>query len=172
MVCTVCLEPIQSNGILTACGHSFHKDCCIQVILNNTDCPNCRTPFPDGWLYNNDILPILSTKQYLTTLSERLDYWEQVEEALEKPPAVGPMLPSHQRWYDMDILEIEDSRPAPWTHKWIMDRICEMRIRFNISMDITLDERDVLNCETNGINGIFPEWSLTSKGFRLITYWK
>ena len=34
MVCTVCLETIMSNGIVTVCGHSFHKDCCIQVILN------------------------------------------------------------------------------------------------------------------------------------------
>ena len=158
ITCTICLDNINENGVVTVCGHHFHRDCCIQVIMNKADCPNCRMPFPDNWLQVSQTLPIPSVSQYLYNINERRRYWEQVENALEEPPIIGPMLPSHQRWYDMDILEIEESRPKLWTTKWISDRLVEMRIRFNIDLRITLDETDILKCENNGIQGIYPEW--------------
>ena len=110
------------------------------------------------WLKKHLNLPIPDIFHYAKDISRRRTYWERVEDALEEPPAVGPMLPSHQRWYNMDIAEETDSRPEHWTKQWIEDRLCEIRIRFNISPDVPLNERDILRCENHGIKGIRPEW--------------
>ena len=157
--CSICLEQVNNfaqckQKLRTQCKHVFHKDCYIQAILNNPICPNCRDPIPSDWFWRNNILPIPNIRHYIDDLRKRLQYWERVEESLEKPPMIGPMLPSHQRWYNMDILEETESRPAIWSKLWIRDRICEMRIRFNIPAEVHLDEKDILRCENDGIRDI------------------
>ena len=82
-----------------------------------------------------------------------------MEESLEEPPLIGPMLPSHQRWYNQDILEETITRPSPWSPTWIQDRMMEMRVRFRIPAEIRLNVRDIVRCENRGIRGQFPEWT-------------
>ena len=162
--CSICLERIKpfvqcKQKLRTQCKHFFHRDCYIQAILSNPTCPNCRDPTPPDWFRRHNVLPIKDIHRYTAKITDRLQYWEDVEDRLEEPPPIGPMLPSHQRWYNMDIIEETDSRPAMWTRMWISDRLCEMRIRFNIPAEIRLTEKDILICENNGIRGIYPEWS-------------
>ena len=152
ILCAICLEEISDTDastptVMTPCFHRFHTQCCVQAILQNPTCPLCRTEFPDNWLFMQKVLPIRHLRRYLRTINHRARYWEKVEEELTEPPCIGPMLPSHQRWYNMDILGETTTRPPIWSPIWIQDRLVEMRIRFNISPDVDLDEGDIIRCE-------------------------
>ena len=160
MTCAICLaEMTRESAVSTPCGHRFHKECIIQAVLQNPACPYCRAIIPDDWFYTNNLLPIINIRSYLSTFARRTRYWTQVEDRLEEPPAVGPMLPSHQRWYNMDIAEETSTRPFPWSPTWIQDRLVEMRIRFNIPPEVRLTARDIVRCENRGIRGQFPAWT-------------
>ena len=164
LLCAICLEEtcdtsMSHPAVTTPCAHKFHTQCCIQAVLQNPTCPLCRTEIPDNWLFVQKILPIRQLRRYLHTTTLRARYWESVEDRLTEPPVIGPMLPSHQRWYNMDILGETSSRPSPWSPTWIRDRLVEMRVRFNITSEIILDERDIVRCENLGLRGIFPEWT-------------
>ena len=162
LLCAICLEETTSVNypvVSTPCSHRFHTQCCVQAVLQNPTCPLCRAEIPDNWLFIQKILPIRHLRRYLQTTTLRAQYWEKVEEQLTKPPSIGPMLPSHQRWYNMDILGETPTRPSPWSPTWVRDRLVEMRIRFNIAPEILLDERDIVRCENLGLRGIFPEWT-------------
>lgn len=98
------------------------------------------------------------TPSSLQDRSAGIIYWDLVEEEFDEPPLIGPMLPSQQRWYNMDILEEISYRPPNWSETWIKDRISEMRMRFNIGPEISLTAHDLHICELNGILGIRPEW--------------
>ena len=149
--CTVCLCELENEIVRTPCGHSYHKSCIEQAYLAIGSCPNCRQHIPHRWLHRNGIAIRMTSDQYWTHVRDEL---------LPQPPEIGPMLPSHQRWYDQ-IHGISDP-PSNWTRQWIDDRIVEMRIRFNIPPDMVLDANDVRICENNGIRGIQPEWTIPS----------
>ena len=150
--CTVCLNDLTSDCIRTPCGHFFHRSCLEQAYLSNNTCPNCRQMLPQRWLHENAIAIRMTSEAY----------WDYVHnELLPAPPEIGPMLPSHQRAYDYQ--QDASQRPPPrWSRQWIQDQIVEMRVRFNIPVDIVLTVADLTLCENNGILGIFPEWSLPS----------
>ena len=163
-LCAICLEETHEisashPAVTTPCSHRFHTQCCLQAVLQNPTCPLCRADIPDNWLFVQKILPIRHLRRYLQTVPLRARYWENVEEKLTEPPIIGPMLPSHQRWYNMDILGETATRPTSWSPTWVQDRLAEMRIRFNISPEIMIDERDIIRCENLGLRGIFPEWT-------------
>jgi len=41
--CSICLEPLKNNIIITKCNHVFHKKCIIRIINNHHNkCPLCR----------------------------------------------------------------------------------------------------------------------------------
>lgn len=40
--CSICLEPLYRNTILTPCKHKFHNDCLIKWKLIANSCPCCR----------------------------------------------------------------------------------------------------------------------------------
>ena len=164
LLCAICLEETDVSSsscsiVSTPCSHQFHIQCCLQAVLQNPTCPLCRTDIPDNWLFIQKILPIRHLRRYLQTTTHRARYWENVEKRLAEPPMIGPMLPSHQRWYNMDILGETATRPFPWSPVWIQDRLVEMRIRFNIPSEIVIDERDIVRCENLGLRGILPEWT-------------
>ena len=164
LLCAICLEETDNIStsypiVTTPCSHRFHTQCCLRAVLQNPTCPLCRTDIPDNWLFIQRILPIRHLRRYLQTSAHRARYWENVEGQLTEPPLIGPMLPSHQRWYDMDILGEVATRPSPWSPSWVHDRLVEMRVRFNISSEILIDERDIVRCENLGMRGIFPEWT-------------
>ena len=149
--CTVCLENLEGDVVRTPCGHSYHRMCIERAYIAIGTCPNCRQHLPNRWLHNNGIAIRMTSEQY----------WTQVrDEMLPPPPTIGPMLPSHQRWYD-ELHGLADPPPR-WTRRWIQDRIVEMRIRFNVPADVILDANDVRICENNGIMGIHPEWTIPS----------
>ena len=164
MVCAVCLEDLDQGNAeckiaKTPCGHQFHIQCCLQAVLQNPTCPMCRFEIPNNWLFLERILPIRNLRRYIQTRSHRARYWASVEEKFEEPPLIGPMLPSQQRWYNMDILEETPIRPLPWSPTWIDDRLAEMRIRFQIGAEVVLSESDIIRCENLALRGIFPEWT-------------
>ena len=164
--CAICLDSLERNIVNTKCGHAFHAHCLTKAVLQAPKCPYCRTKFRIEWLLENDLINMKEigilldkTPRPIQNTSARETYWNQVEEELEDPPLIGPMLPSQQRWYNMEILEEIDFRPPQWSQLWISDRISEMRIRFNIGPDTALTARDVHICELNGILGVRPEWA-------------
>ena len=163
--CAICLDELKDKVAKTNCGHTFHKKCLKKAILHCPKCPYCRTKFRMEWLIQQELLQIRElgimlerTPRPLQNRSAGQTYWEQVENTFEEPPLIGPMLPSQQRWYNMDILEETTFRPPNWSELWIADRLAEMRIRFNIGPEITLTAQDLHICELNGILGIQPEW--------------
>jgi len=44
--CSICLEPLTSDILITKCFHRYHKKCIrqMQTRSNNNNCPICRTP--------------------------------------------------------------------------------------------------------------------------------
>ena len=41
--CSICLEVVDGDDVLkTNCGHVFHRDCIIEALMHNKNCPNCR----------------------------------------------------------------------------------------------------------------------------------
>ena len=161
-MCAICLDDSndQENGqsVETPCHHWFHTECCLQAILQNPTCPMCRAEIPDNWPFLQQMLPVRNLRRYLQTMPHRIRYWSRVEDDLEEPPEVGPMLPSHQRWYNMDILEEVATRPLPWSPVWVHDRLVEMRIRFQIASEVPLGKWDIVRCENRALRGMFPEW--------------
>ena len=150
--CTVCLNKVVNDGIVTPCGHSFHRPCLEQAYLAIGHCPNCRQHLPMRWLHTNRI-------GIQRTAAE---YWDYITETcLPPPPEIGPLLPSHQRQYDYDMNELSPPPPM-WSRLWISDRLVELRIRFNIPSDYDLTVADLQVCEANGIRGITPEWTFPS----------
>ena len=163
--CAICLEPLTGQIIYTVCRHEFHAQCLKQSVHQNPSCPCCRTIFRIEWLSQKELIDLnqlgLLIQQTPLPLQHEGSsdiYWEQVEGHFDEPPLIGPMLPSQQRWYDMEILGIVNYRPMPWSRMWISDRISEMRIRFRIPWEVTLTALDVQVCELNGILGVTPEW--------------
>ena len=147
--CTVCLEALKANLIITPCGHRYHYDCLKNAYQAVNYCPNCRQECPTMWLLRHQIVMKMTSTEYWAFVEEHL---------LEPPPEIGPMLPIHQRRYDVEQ-GTADSVPAWWTRPWIEDRIIEMRVRFNIPENIMLTTADVKLCEYNGVRGIQPEWT-------------
>ena len=98
----------------------------------------------------------------LPILRSGRQYWAWVEANLPVPPVIGPMLPSHQRQYNLHVLQEISELPPWWTRQWIEDRKVEMRIRFRIPEHYRLTSTDVRNCENNGMRGVFPEWTIPS----------
>jgi hypothetical protein len=50
MVCTICLEAYENNDTICwsrnpACHHEFHKECVMDWLMHQTDCPVCRRPY-------------------------------------------------------------------------------------------------------------------------------
>ena len=163
--CAICLEPLTGRTLSTSCRHVFHVQCLKQAIHQNPSCPCCRTLFRIEWLAQHELINLNQLGLWMRQTPLPLQhegssdlYWEQVEDLFEEPPLIGPMLPCHQRWYDMEILQIINYRPVPWSQLWIADRISEMRIRFKIPWEVILTALDVQICELNGIIGVFPEW--------------
>ena len=163
--CSICLDKLRQNTVQTTCGHTFHRRCLTSAIMRKPHCPYCRQKFRIEWMNKMKLvnmsaigLILKQTPDALVHESARHEYWDSVEDSFEEPPLVGPMLPCHQRWYNMDILEETSTRPLPWSTIWIQDRMVEMRIRFAIPSDIKLTAFDVHCCEINGILGVYPEW--------------
>jgi len=40
--CSICLDNIDNNYVLTKCNHYFHLECYIQNLKYRNTCPNCR----------------------------------------------------------------------------------------------------------------------------------
>ena len=150
--CSICLEVLRRRLIVTPCDHTFHQRCLQQLVRHQRRCPLCRFEFPTRWV-NEHVLPLLMTGR---------QYWASVEDRLPPPPFIGPLLPSHQRRYNLEVLHEIRELPPWWTSQWIEDRKAEMRIRFRIPDHYRLTSADVRRCEDNGIRGIYPEWSIPS----------
>ena len=43
ITCSICLNIVGKRKCKTECGHSFHYKCIYKWILNNDNCPLCRT---------------------------------------------------------------------------------------------------------------------------------
>ena len=62
MKCPICLSKmsnITGNKIKTECGHCFHKGCINEWLLDNNNCPTCRTQLYDDsetYSYQDDNL--------------------------------------------------------------------------------------------------------------------
>ena len=147
--CSICWERMKvDDTVLTPCGHVFHKHCFKQAYFAIEHCPLCRQHLPNQWLLQNDIFIMTNT-----------EYWLHVEHnILPPPPEIGPLLPSQQRHYNVEIGEIEYV-PQWWTRPWIADRLIELRMRFNIPPSVELTAADLRQCAHNGIRGIEPEWT-------------
>ena len=155
-VCSVCLEPLGDQFISTTCRHDFHYRCLRSYIDHCEDnqditCPLCRSLFSHRWLTQTGLQRRISSRQY----------WAQVEDSFGPAPIIGPLIPSHQRQYDVSE-GFAAQLPVRWSRQWIEDRQAEMRIRFNIDPSFRLTANDVSICEATGMLGIFPEWSMPS----------
>ena len=42
--CSICMDIIQSECMVTKCGHKYCEKCIIQWLENNSSCPYCRAP--------------------------------------------------------------------------------------------------------------------------------
>ena len=171
--CFICLEDLTTGIVVTQCGHGYHTGCLKRAVIQNPTCPCCRSKFRIEWLSQHELVNMKNLGLLLssTPLPLRLEsagdsYWDQVENQLPEPPLIGPMLPSQQRWYNMEILEETNHRPLSWSGTWVSDRIAEMRVRFGIAYEVELSAYDVQICEINGILGVTPEWRLCSHSQR------
>lgn len=45
--CSICLNSIFRNDMVTKCGHVFHERCIKKWLENHTTCPLCRTQIPN-----------------------------------------------------------------------------------------------------------------------------
>lgn len=50
VACTICLEPYETHDTVCwsqnpSCHHAFHKDCAMDWLMQNTECPVCRRPY-------------------------------------------------------------------------------------------------------------------------------
>ena len=45
-ICSICLNDMLSDLIVTSCGHVYHSECLINCLKNKSVCPNCRTFAP------------------------------------------------------------------------------------------------------------------------------
>ena len=157
-VCSVCLESLRSHRgtIRTPCRHDYHFQCLRDYINHQPDnqditCPLCRALFPHRWLHRVGLQRRISSRQY----------WEQVERDFGPAPVIGPLIPSHQRQYDVSE-GFATHLPERWSRQWIEDRQAEMRMRFDIDPSFHLTSSDVGICESTGMLGITPEWSMPS----------
>ena len=154
--CGICLESLGDGFTTTPCRHDFHFHCLRRYINHCEDnqqitCPLCRSLFPHRWLHRTGLQRRISSRQY----------WRQVEESFGPAPVIGPLIPSHQRRYDV-FAGFAAHEPEWWSRQWIIDRQAEMRIRFNIDSSFQLTTDDVRICEATGMLGITPEWSMPS----------
>ena len=46
--CPICMENIDTNEIVTHCGHTFHQGCLMEWNHHNTTCPMCRAELGTG----------------------------------------------------------------------------------------------------------------------------
>ena len=42
--CSICMEELTKNTVITKCGHVFHIDCLNKWLSKNYSCPVCRDP--------------------------------------------------------------------------------------------------------------------------------
>ncbi|CAD7093347.1 unnamed protein product [Hermetia illucens] len=42
IICTICIDKINSDLIYLECGHSFHGNCIQKWFKDNNTCPNCK----------------------------------------------------------------------------------------------------------------------------------
>jgi hypothetical protein len=45
--CSICLEHVTGNKIITRCKHEFHKSCLERWMEEHATCPNCRSDIDD-----------------------------------------------------------------------------------------------------------------------------
>ena len=62
ITCSICLDPITSNGHTTKCGHCFHKTCIKTALHTSRNCPYCRTK-------------ITRNKRWFSTMIDRAKNW-------------------------------------------------------------------------------------------------
>ena len=43
-VCSICLDPVATDGHMTICHHQFHRTCITEWVTRNPSCPLCRYP--------------------------------------------------------------------------------------------------------------------------------
>jgi hypothetical protein len=48
-ICSICLIDIDTNSIVTSCGHIYHKKCFNRWMKRRRTCPICRKNIPLGW---------------------------------------------------------------------------------------------------------------------------
>ena len=151
-ICSICLDnlcPIE--WLRTPCGHLFHARCLMQSLVYRNWCPYCRQILNEGWLLFNRLVIRLT----------REEYWNQVDQSFEWPIGDGPLIPSQQRVMDAALYR-RFGVPEIWDSDWIEDKICEVRMRFNIPPDIVLYVTDLEKIERLGRRGLTPEWNISN----------
>ena len=146
--CTICLELISTDSILTPCQHTFHKACLIPACTEQEICPNCRYHFPVRWLHQNGIVVIMTA----------MEFWELFEFSFGPKPSVGPMIPTHQLRDELANGNIPRI-PGWWTSQWIVARLAELRICHNIPQHIPLSTATLQQYEQAGIRGRIDIWA-------------
>ena len=43
-VCSICLDPVETDGHTTVCHHEFHRTCLTESVTRSPSCPLCRHP--------------------------------------------------------------------------------------------------------------------------------
>ena len=146
--CTICLEVIATDSIMTPCSHYFHKACLKPSCNEQEICPNCRHRFSVRWLHLNGIVVLMTA----------IEFWELFEFSFGPKPGVGPMIPTHQFRDSMSNGDLPRI-PGWWTAQWISAKLTELRICFNIPMNIPLSVTDLHQYEHAGIRGRIVDWA-------------
>jgi len=157
--CSICLDILRENYILTECNHHFHKEC-INLIVNNK-CPLCRNVFR---LFNNDFKASVPYFEYIESSNDEI-FYDGINYPLNF--VINNLLNTNYKWdwkqlsLKIPIFFIENNKLYPWDWNILTDR---MTIEF-------ITNHQVYNWDWYKLSDRIPLHILEKMLYKKYDYW-